>query len=148
MARVVAYNERLLHALAASQHGLPQSHPVFVMDLNMALNAFERLTRYAPTLGGITGVPTALPFPDAQTPADWDTMFILRGIAGNATTWQPKTDYSEFNMLRAIPGPGTAEKFTDKGRNCCELAKYMGWVWSGAQDYEVDQLKCCAFLMN
>jgi hypothetical protein len=142
MARVVAYTERLLHALAASQHGAPQSHPVFVMDLNMALNAFERLTKYSPILTGITDAPTALPLLETQHPADWDTMFVLRGIAGDATTWQPKNDYSEFNMLRAIPGPGTAEKSADKGRNCCELATYMGWVWSGATDYEVDRLNC------
>ena len=142
LARLVEYNQRLLHALAAPQPGLPQSHPVLVMDVNMALNAFERLTKYASAAPGAAGTPTALPFLNAPNPADWDTMFLLRGIAGNASTWQPGSDYSEFHMLRAIAGRGTAEKFKDRGRNSEELAKYLSWVWSGAEDYEVDQLNC------
>jgi hypothetical protein len=140
LARLAGYNQRLLHALAEPQPGLPQSHPVLVMDANMALNAFERLTKYAPALPGIARTPTAQAVLNSQNPADWDTMFLLRGIAGNASTWQPGNDYSEFNMLRAIAGPGSAEKFKDQGRNSGELSKYLGWVWSGAADCEVDQL--------
>lgn len=142
LARLVGYNQRLLHALAEPSPGLPQSHPALVMDANMALNAFERLTKYAPALAGIARTPTAQPVPNRQDPADWDTMFLLRGIAGDASTWQAGNDYSEFHMLRAIAGTGSAEKFQDHGRNGGELAKYLGWVWSGAEDYEVDQLNC------
>jgi len=138
--RVLQYNYEILHSLAESVDSPGKRHPVFVMDLNMLLNAVERLSACLPGVPNVHHAMTALPY-SRQHGEDRDIMLLLRSIAGEVETWPPQTCFSEFKMLKDIrPEHETADKANDPGRDPKDTGKYLGWVWSGANDREVTAL--------
>jgi len=121
-ARITEYGQAALDAY--------KSHPAFVLDINLLLDAVERFTGYIRN--------GAVLRPEA---GNMDTLYLLRAIAGEAHTWYDRrSPYSEFNMLSS-PVSSTGDKWKDKGRDSRETQKYFSWVWSGASDGDVESLR-------
>jgi hypothetical protein len=122
MARTVEYAQAVLDAY--------DRHPVFVMDVNILLDAIERFTGYVRNSGGAS--------PETS---NMDALYLLRAIAGEADTWLDRTSpFSEFNMLSGAAGT-TPEKWKDRGRHANDTRQYLTWVWSGISAGEVGELR-------
>lgn len=135
MTRLVNYSQSILRDY--------DRHPVAVMDFNMLLNVVERLSGYVPDVPESEYAPSAPKIKKralAQNPDDQDFLFILRSIAGEASTWlDRKNPFSEFNILTAAST--SANKAQDRGRDPKETEYYLTRVWSGAYAIDVAELK-------
>jgi hypothetical protein len=120
MTRITEYGQAVLDAY--------DQHPVFVMDVNMLLDAVERFTGYVRRPAGA-----------GAERRDMDAMYLLRALAGKVDTWYPQNPFSEFHMLSGAVT--TADKWKDGGRDCKETKKYLQWVWSGVSADEVAGLR-------
>jgi len=132
MMRIVEYTQRFLRQY--------DPHPAYVIDLNMLLNAMERLSGYVPFVPSSGEAPTALS--PAGNPKDQDFMFLLRSVAGEVETWFPKNEFSEFNMLKPLKAaPATPRKADQHGRAKDDLLRYLSAVWSGSDGHQVEELE-------
>lgn len=132
MTRIVQYSQKMLRQY--------DPHPSYVMDLNMVLNAVERLSGYTPFVPASRDAPTALP--PAGNPKDQDFMFLARSIAGEPSTWFETTNpFSEFNMLKPLPSaPDTPRKADHRGRFRDDLIRYLTYVWAGSDSRQLGEL--------
>ncbi len=130
--RALEYVDQVLH-----HH---DRHPAFPMDLNMLLNAMERLSGFVPFVPTGESAPSAMP--PCGSPEDRDFMFLVRAVAGEPTVWLDRTNrFSEFRMLRPLNRePVSSEKSAADGRERNELLRYLRLVWSGATAIEVAAL--------
>lgn len=126
LSRIVRYGQTFLH-----HDG--DTHPVFVMDANMLLNAVERLTGYVPYVAASRGTASILRQPEGD-PGDQDFMFLVRAVAGDPSTWFPKTErFSEFNMFKPLQQqPANGHRVAGDGRRREDTVYYLSHVWCGA----------------
>ncbi len=131
MTRVVEYTRKMLRYYTP--------HPSYVTDLNMLLNAVERLSGFTPVVPVSRETPTAVS--PTGNPSDQDFLFLARSVAGEPETWfNTENEFSEFNMFKPV---GTAPEVPNKagrGRPREDLIYYLTRVWGGSTATEVDEL--------